>query len=150
MNKNTEISERVCKIIDYTGLSKNEFSKKLGYDRAQSIYDIANGKSAPSYDFFNKLLNSEFSDLFNHDWLLTGKGNMLKAVDNIRGGYDKIMEKTGLDKTMMVMEEISRLDNRDVEDLKMENEYLSNKIKFLEKEIIMLQNMLDTFRKRSK
>jgi len=82
LNKNAEISERISQVIDYYKINKNEFAKKLNYDRSQTIYDIINGKSAPSFDFFNRLLNSEFSDI-NTDWLITGKGKMILENSNI-------------------------------------------------------------------
>ena len=75
--KNTDISERISQLLINQEVSKNEFAKKLGYNRSQSIYDIINGKAKPSYDFFQKLYNSEYSEIINPIWLLTGKGNML-------------------------------------------------------------------------
>ena len=82
MKKNTEISERIAKLIEYTDVSSNEFAKKLGYKRSQTIYDILNGKSAPSYDFFNRLLNTEYSETINLKWLITGSGYMLNDSKN--------------------------------------------------------------------
>jgi repressor LexA len=79
MRKNTEISARINQIIDYLGITANEFAKNLGYDRGQTVYDILNSKSAPSFDFFNKFGNTEYSDLIDLRWLLTGKGEMLKT-----------------------------------------------------------------------
>ncbi len=58
MSKNTDISERLSQLIDYLNVSKNEFAKKLGYNRSQTIYDIINRKAKPSFDFFNKFFNS--------------------------------------------------------------------------------------------
>lgn len=80
MQKNTEISERIIKLIDSLGVSKNEFAKSLNYKRSQSVYDICNGKSAPSFDFFNRLYNSEYSESFSHMWLFTGKGEMIGGI----------------------------------------------------------------------
>lgn len=40
------------------------------------MYDILNGKSAPSYDFFNRFMLSEYSETYSMDWLLTGRGDM--------------------------------------------------------------------------
>lgn len=77
-NKNTDISERISEILSYTGESKNAFAVKLGYERSQTVYDILNNKSAPSYDFFKKFQLSEYSVIFNIDWLLTGRGGMLR------------------------------------------------------------------------
>jgi len=76
--KNTTISERILQMTDFLKVSTNDFAKKLGYSRSQAIYDVINGKSKPSFDFFDKLYNSEYSEKFNSDWLLTGRGEMLK------------------------------------------------------------------------
>lgn len=78
MKENTEISERIGLIIDYLDVSKNDFAKSLGYNRSQAIYDIVNGKAKPSYDFFSKFMDSEYSETFNLDWIVTGKGEFLK------------------------------------------------------------------------
>ncbi len=78
MKKNTGISERISNIVEYLGVSKNEFALKLGYDRSQTIYDITNGKSLPSHDFFDRFLNSEYSENINIEWVISGHGNMLR------------------------------------------------------------------------
>ena len=52
MKKNTEISERILQIIEFVKSNPNEFAKKLGYNRGQTIYDVLNNKAKPSYDFF--------------------------------------------------------------------------------------------------
>ncbi len=75
----TEISERISEMLSFLGETKNAFATKLGYKRAQTIYDITDGKSAPSYDFFRKFQISEYSDVINVDWLITGRTPMLKA-----------------------------------------------------------------------
>lgn len=81
--KNTEISERISKLIDSLGVKPNAFAVALGYNRSQTIYDILNGKSAPSFDFFNKLALSEYSEIINMDWVLTGRGKILRS-SNLR------------------------------------------------------------------
>ncbi|OWP83021.1 hypothetical protein BWK59_12750 [Flavobacterium davisii] len=81
--KNTNISERISLMIDLLGVTKNEFAQKMGYNRSQAIYDITNGKSKPSYDFFDKLLNSEYSEFINIDSLITGKGEFIKTKDKV-------------------------------------------------------------------
>lgn len=78
IDKITDISERISEILTYTGDTRNSFAIKLGYERAQTVYDILNSKSAPSYDFFKKFQLSEFSDMIEADWLITGRGSMLK------------------------------------------------------------------------
>lgn len=76
-NKNAEISARIAEILQYTGDTRNSFAVKLGYERAQTVYDIINMKSAPSYDFFRRFSISEYSDIIDLKWLLSGKGSML-------------------------------------------------------------------------
>ncbi|MBB4807429.1 transcriptional regulator with XRE-family HTH domain [Chryseobacterium defluvii] len=78
MQENTNISSRLQKMLDYLGLNAAEFAKKLDYNRPQTIYDILNGKAKPSFDFFHKLENSEYSDVFEYKWVIGGKGEMLK------------------------------------------------------------------------
>lgn len=73
--ENTEISDRISMLIEMLGVNSHAFARALGYRRAQTIYDIVNGKSAPSFDFFNKLANSEYADRIDLHWLLTGRGS---------------------------------------------------------------------------
>ena len=61
-------------------VTPNNFAQKLGYTRSQTIYDILNCKSAPSFDFFNRFQNSEYSEMINIDWLLTGRGSISKKT----------------------------------------------------------------------
>lgn len=76
--KLAEISARITKIIGYLGETSNSFATKLGYLRAQTVYDIQKMKSAPSYDFFQRFSNAGYSAIIDIDWLLTGNGSMLK------------------------------------------------------------------------
>ncbi|HRY33429.1 MAG TPA: helix-turn-helix transcriptional regulator [Bacteroidales bacterium] len=78
MKKNSEISERIKQLIESLGINANLFAKKLGYTRSQAIYDILNGKAAPSNDFYTKLLNSEYSESVDLSWLISGKKSVLK------------------------------------------------------------------------
>lgn len=73
--KNAEISARVDKLICILHTNPNKFANALGYNRAQTVYDILDGKSAPSYDFFNRFAMSGYSVFINLRWLLTGKGS---------------------------------------------------------------------------
>jgi repressor LexA len=82
MKKDSEISERMQQMLDYLGVNANVFAKKLGYARSQAIYDMINAKAAPSYDFFSRLINSEYSEKVDTDWLLSGKGEINKDSHN--------------------------------------------------------------------
>jgi hypothetical protein len=83
MVKNTTISERLLQVIDFLNITSNDFAKKLGYNRSQIIYDVLNGKSKPSFDFFNKFYNSEYSGNIDPEWLLTGNGEMFRNNQQI-------------------------------------------------------------------
>jgi hypothetical protein bfra3_16308 len=72
--KNAEISARIDELICILHTNPNKFANALGYGRAQTIYDILSGKSAPSYDFFKRFCNSGYSVFINLRWLLTGEG----------------------------------------------------------------------------
>ncbi|REC64102.1 peptidase S24 [Chryseobacterium pennae] len=78
MQENTNISERIQKMLEYLGLNPNEFAKRLEYSRSQTIYDLTSGKVKPSFDFFHRLDSSEYSDIFEYSWIISGKGEMLK------------------------------------------------------------------------
>lgn len=71
--KNTDISERISEMIESLNVSINQFAITLGYKRSQAIYDMIKGKAKPSFDFFHKLLNSEYSALVDIEYLITGK-----------------------------------------------------------------------------
>lgn len=79
---NTDISERIKYLLDFKGVNANSFAKELGYQRSQTLYDIINRKSAPSYDFFLRFENAGYSEIFNIRWLLNGNGEMLVAPNN--------------------------------------------------------------------
>ncbi len=73
--KNAEISARIDEVICILHTNPNKFANALGYSRAQTIYDILEGKSAPSYDFFKRFTMSGYSVFINLRWLLSGEGN---------------------------------------------------------------------------
>lgn len=72
--KNAEISARVDEMLALLHTNPNKFANALGYGRTQTIYDILNGKSAPSFDFFRRFLMSGYSVFINLRWLITGEG----------------------------------------------------------------------------
>lgn len=82
----TKISDRVKIIIENEKVTINKFSQNLGYDRSQTIHDIINSKSNPSYDFFYKFAKSEYSEVYDLYWLITGEGSMHKADTTVMSG----------------------------------------------------------------
>ena len=86
LTKMTKISDRVKIIIENEKVTINKFSQNLGYDRSQTIHDIINSKSNPSYDFFYKFAKSEYSEIYDLYWLITGEGSMHKADTTVMSG----------------------------------------------------------------
>lgn len=76
MKENTEISERIKQMLEALHITKNAFAQIIGYKRSQVLYDILNNKAKPSFDFFYKFVNSEYSEIINIEWLIAGKGEM--------------------------------------------------------------------------
>lgn len=74
----TKISDRVRMMIENEKVTPNKFSQNLGYERSQTIHDILNSKSNPSYDFFYRFAKSEYSEFYDLHWLITGEGEMPK------------------------------------------------------------------------
>jgi len=80
MNKSSDISERILQLIDDLKVNPNLFAKTLGYNRSQAIYDIINRKAKPSFDFFNKLINSEYSEHIDLIWIISGKKSKIVNI----------------------------------------------------------------------
>lgn len=78
IKKMTTVNERILYLIEnQCNGNQKKFSEKINF-APQVIYNIVSGrKSKPSFDVLNSILLS-FVDL-NSEWLLTGKGEMLKT-----------------------------------------------------------------------
>lgn len=78
MNEKSSINERILYLIDFKASgNKKKFSEIIGY-APQVISNIVSGrKTKPSFEVIHKILSS-FVDI-SADWLLTGKGEMLRA-----------------------------------------------------------------------
>lgn len=79
LKNNSEISERLRQLIDSLNLNVNSFAGMLGYKRSQAIYDMISGKAKPSFDFFQKLLNTDVSESVDLRWLITGKASYIDS-----------------------------------------------------------------------
>ena len=127
-NKNAEISARIAEILQYTGETRNSFAVKLGYERAQTLYDIMNMKSAPSYDFFRRFSISEFSDIIDLKWLLSGHGSMLREPAQCPSNPVSAPSDT------VAMRLMDKLDDKEAE-----NKHLQFELRALEKELATLK-----------
>jgi len=70
------MKERLINMIEHYSLTSAGFADKIGVQRS-SISHIISGRNKPSYDFIVKILEN-FTEI-NIEWLLTGKGRMLKS-----------------------------------------------------------------------
>ena len=68
--------ERIKAIMNHYNLSVNAFSAKIGANQV-TINQQMNGDRKVSLDTISKIVNS--FDLISAQWLLTGKGEMLKS-----------------------------------------------------------------------
>lgn len=70
------MKDRIVKIIMYNKLTHVAFAQRLGV-QPSSVTHILNGRNKPSLDFIIKIINA-FPEI-SIEWLLLGKGNMLKS-----------------------------------------------------------------------
>lgn len=73
------IKERLIQVIESKGIAKENFYKKIGMTSASFR---GSAKKTPLNSNAVENILSEIDDL-NPEWLLTGKGNMLRDVYNV-------------------------------------------------------------------
>jgi len=74
------MKERLVQLMNHLGLTAARFADEIGVQRS-GISHILSGRNQPGYDFILKTL-LKFPDI-DSDWLLTGRGNMLKTSKNV-------------------------------------------------------------------
>ena len=72
------MNERIKKIMQFYNLSATQFASEIGIQRS-ALSHIMSGRNKPSLDFMIKL-KTRFDEI-NSDWLLFGKGEMLKRAE---------------------------------------------------------------------
>ncbi len=91
--------EQIQKFLIKENISPSKFADVLGIQRS-SISHILSGRNNPGYDLIIKIIDQY--DRLNPEWLLTGKGNMYKSIDN----NDNISKQSVIDyKPKMVEDE---------------------------------------------
>ncbi len=90
--KFSAMKDQILKLMEAEGLTPAKFADEIGVQRS-SISHIMSGRNKPSYDFIIKILK-RFSGL-NTEWLLTGKGNMIKSNENLN--YKGVNDSTLFD-----------------------------------------------------
>lgn len=75
----TNFFERIMQIADYEGYKNpNDFAKNgLGWTSSEKINRLKDGVKMPSVEILLEISNK--FDSINPEWLLTGRGNMLKS-----------------------------------------------------------------------
>lgn len=71
-----KMKDRIQQIIDREGITPSRFAEIIGIQRS-AMSHILSGRNNPSLDVLTKVLQK--FDYINTDWLLFGKGNMLKV-----------------------------------------------------------------------
>ena len=70
------MNERILKFLQIEGINAKQFASEIGVLNS-SVSHVLSGRNKPSFDFIQKILNR-----YNHlsaDWLILGKGPMLKG-----------------------------------------------------------------------
>jgi tRNA A37 threonylcarbamoyladenosine modification protein TsaB len=114
------IIERILQILEFKGITKYKFCKDLGVSNAflDKSREITTDKYANILEYFTDI---------NPNWLLTGKGDMLKTgekpvnqFNTIETQYNNILMSEFLTRIEKQSEEIGRL--------KAENNYLREQL----------------------
>jgi transcriptional regulator with XRE-family HTH domain len=84
------MKDQLLKLIESEGLTPAKFADEIGVQRS-SISHILSDRNKPSFDFIIKILN-RFSGI-NAEWLITGKGNMIKGENTTLKGESPISKK---------------------------------------------------------
>lgn len=72
------LSERLSQLVAHYGINLTEFSKKLGLNNSVTISKIINQNRKPSSKTIGRIIKA-FPEI-NYDWLINGKGDMLKTT----------------------------------------------------------------------
>ena len=117
------MKERILQFIEYKRLSKNKFYKETGL--SNGILDKQGGISSDSLEKIYYVYPE-----INLDWLLTGKGEMLKKEGLVQQAHNNISSTINQHQTIHAPE--------DYETLKQENKRLTQENSGLKDKIIQL------------
>ena len=117
------MKERILQFIEYKRLSKNKFYKETGL--SNGILDKQGGVSSDSLEKIYYVYPE-----INLDWLLTGKGEMLKKEGLVQQAHNNISSTITQHQTIHAPE--------DYETLKKENQRLTQENSGLKDKIIQL------------
>jgi hypothetical protein len=128
MDKISTIKQNILLFIENQGLKKEDFFKNVGIS-----YSNFKGKSLNSEIASDKLVTilTMFPQL-NSDWLLTGKGEMLKQRESKEYKVNDVLltlsEPSKSSELVALQKETIAILKREVEDLRNDKDFLKNVI----------------------
>lgn len=130
------MTDRILSIIKYFHLSPSDFAEEIGVQRS-SISHLISGRNRPSLEFVQKIL-TRYPDI-NTEWLLSGKGEML------RNGINPISNELHLEDTIVKnKEEVTEPEKRDISRIIQRKKTVDNEGRQVEKIIYLYKDK--TFR----
>ena len=93
------MKERIKSILDLEQISPAKFADIIGVQRS-SMSHILSGRNNPGFDFIHNLL-IRFPHI-NADWLLTGRGKMIKENQGILNFDQSADNKLDIDKNSVL------------------------------------------------
>lgn len=128
MTNFSNINDRIIQLIDFkANKNQKKFAEMIDF-APQVISNIVSGrKSKPSFDVLNAI-SSTFVDI-NNEWLLTGKGEMLKEPVPPAVSFSQRQEN---DKYIVSLEKQIALLEKNISLLEKENAYLEQRLELAE------------------
>lgn len=80
------MKDQLLKLLTHFKLTATRFADEIGVQRS-GISHILSGRNEPSYDFIVKIMK-KYPEI-NLDWLILGKGNMMKSEMNAKSALQK-------------------------------------------------------------
>lgn len=77
------LRDRIKALMDYSGMSVNEFSKYLGLKSSSAIREIVNGRTKTLSDAVGIHITLTYPNI-NQEWLHNGRGEMFKETQQER------------------------------------------------------------------
>lgn len=117
----SEQTERLRKVIESTGMSTLSFSKEIGLETPQRVYNVMKGKNKISKDLAIRI--SKKFDSVSAIWLLSGSQTLSDSVH--------INNSKNSDEVATLKEQIIEYKNREA--------HLNELVDFLKQQILILQ-----------
>jgi transcriptional regulator with XRE-family HTH domain len=77
VNKKYDINARILQLIDFLAIGRNQFAREIGISSSR-MSNVATNRNKPDSEMLQLILNRYRN--VSSDWLLLGKGEMIKEV----------------------------------------------------------------------